>query len=234
MDRKESEAKPEDSISLSWKSVIKTKEDEKELERARKSIKKVYRAYKSKADAGAIDASKLRIEDIDSYNEEQILALERRFKEENFPKWRLYLLIPYNLLVGYAAYKYTTNFGAISKRFFRPRNKGLWDLLKYGTIQSTAFVALYLLGFCTVTGLWHPIRYARTLAKIQGKIVDMEIRFDDQAQEHFLFGFMKYFGLSDQIINTAKNELNSQRKDLEDRKYFIKVKPEDEDDDEDD
>ena len=82
-----------------------------------------------------------------------------------------------------------------------------------------------------VTGLWKPIQYVRDIATIQGRLIDLQIRFDDQAQENILFGSMKYFGLSDEFVDKARKDLNNQKKDLEARNFF-KKKEEDDDDDE--
>ncbi len=36
-------------------------------------------------------------------------------------------------------------------------------------------------GMCATTGLWNPIEFVRDLAKIQGKIIDNTIKYDEQA-----------------------------------------------------
>ena len=51
-----------------------------------------------------------------------------------------------------------------------------------------------------------------------------------QAQEHFLYGFMRYFGVSENLINKAQEELDEQKKVLEEKNYFSKYDKEDEDD----
>lgn len=70
--------------------------------------------------------------------------------------------------------------------------------------------------------MWHPILYTRNLAKIKGRIVDNYVRFDSSTQEHFLFGMMKYFGLSNEILDKAKEDLDKQKKDLEKQNFFSK------------
>ena len=82
------------------------------------------------------------------------------------PSHRFYALIPYNILVGGACMYYTIHFKYYSNKFFKPKKFGLYELFKYGTIQSIIFTAFYVLGTCAVTGLWHPIQYARDVAKI--------------------------------------------------------------------
>jgi len=70
--------------------------------------------------------------------------------------------------------------------------------------------------------MWHPIEYLRGLAKIQGKIIDNQIRFDETAQESILLGVMKYFGLSKDVMDKAKEDLNNQKEDLKKKGYFMK------------
>ena len=70
--------------------------------------------------------------------------------------------------------------------------------------------------------MWHPILYTRDLARIKGRIVDNYVRFDSSAQEHFLFGMMQYFGLSNEVLEKAKEDLNKQKKDLVDKNFFSK------------
>lgn len=98
----------------------------------------------------------------------------------------------------------------------------LFLIIHKGTVQAAAFVPIYLLGVCTVSGMWHPIRYTRDLAKIKGRIVDNYVRFDSSTQEHFLFGIMKYFGVSNEILQKAKEDLDQQRKKLEEENFFSK------------
>ena len=77
--------------------------------------------------------------------------------------------------------------------------------------------------------MWHPIEYLRGLAKIQGKIIDNQIRFDETAQESILLGVMKYFGLSKDVMDKAKEDLNNQKEDLKKKGYFMKNEDEEED-----
>lgn len=91
-----------------------------------------------------------------------------------------------------------------------------------GTVQAAIFVPVYLLGICTVSGMWHPILYTRNLAKIKGRIVDNYVRFDSSTQEHFLFGMMNYFGVSKEIVSKAKEDLERQKKELESQNFFSK------------
>ena len=91
-----------------------------------------------------------------------------------------------------------------------------------GTVQAIIFTPIYVLGVCTVSGMWHPIHYTRNLAKIKGRVVDNYVRFDSSTQEHLLFGMMKYFGLSNEILEKAKEDLAHQKKELEDQKFFSK------------
>lgn len=70
--------------------------------------------------------------------------------------------------------------------------------------------------------MWHPIQYTRDLARIKGRIVDNYIRFDSSTQEHFLFGMMKYFGVSNEILQKTKEDLDQQRKVLDDQNFFSK------------
>jgi len=60
--------------------------------------------------------------------------------------------------------------------------------------------------------MWHPIQYTQNLARIKGRIVDNYVRFDSSTQEHLLFGMMKYFGLSNELLDKAKKDLASQKK----------------------
>ena len=96
-----------------------------------------------------------------------------------------------------------------------------------------AFLAVYIPGTLAVTDLWHPITYLHGLAKIKGKIIDNQLRFDDSMQSHFLFGMMEYFGLSKDLLDKAKLDLEHQKEELEKRGYFMK-NPDDEIDDEED
>jgi hypothetical protein len=67
------------------------------------------------------------------------------------------MLLPYNVLVGGACIYYTLNFRRFSKKLFKPKKFGIFELFYYGSIQSIVFVAGYTLGTCAVTGLWTPI-----------------------------------------------------------------------------
>ena len=85
-----------------------------------------------------------------------------------------------------------------------------------------AFLAVYIPGTLAVTGLWHPITYLHGLAKIKGKVIDNQLRFDESMQSNFLFGMMEYFGLSKDLLDKAKLDLEQQKEELEKRGYFMK------------
>eukprot|EP01016_Furgasonia_blochmanni_P049309 TRINITY_DN746_c0_g1_i15.p1 TRINITY_DN746_c0_g1~~TRINITY_DN746_c0_g1_i15.p1 ORF type:complete len:286 (-),score=80.03 TRINITY_DN746_c0_g1_i15:332-1189(-) len=171
-----------------------------------------------------IDESKLTMENLDNLNEEEILLLEEKMKNERLPSWRVWALIPYNIGVAGLCYYYTINFRRLSKKLFKPRKYGFIELIKYGSIQAILFATTYTLGTCAVTGLWHPVKYAQDLAKIQGKIIDLELRFDETIQENFLYNSMRYFGLSEEMVKQAQQDIEGQKKMLEERQYFMKNK----------
>ena len=83
-----------------------------------------------------------------------------------------------------------------------------------------------------MTNLWHPIKYLRGLAQIKGKIIDNQLRFDDSMQSNFLFGMMEYFGLSKDLVEKAKKDLDIQKEELEKRGYFMKNEDDEYDDEE--
>ena len=99
-------------------------------------------------------------------------------------------------------------------------------------MQSVIFLAFYIPGNGLVTGLWHPILYLRGLSKIKGKILDNQVRFDEGTQESFLFEIMKSFGISQQIMENAKKDLQKQKEELEQKGYFMKKKTDDDEDEE--
>ena len=119
------------------------------------------------------------MENLDNLTEEEILAFEQKFKNQYLPNYRLFALVGYNIVVCGLSMYYTINFKKISKKIFKPRSYGFWDLCKFGTAQAIIFVSTYMVGTCAVTGLWNPVQYLRDLAKIKGKIIDNTLRHDD-------------------------------------------------------
>lgn len=114
---------------------------------------------------------------MDNLTEEELILLESKYKEKYLPTYRKVLLIPYHFFVSGFLYYYMKNFKKISPKMFKPKKYNLWEITKYGTIQAFVFVNLYVLGFCSVSGVWHPIQFTRDLAKIKGKSIDNYIRF---------------------------------------------------------
>mmetsp|Transcript_56956 Transcript_56956/g.65253 ORF Transcript_56956/g.65253 Transcript_56956/m.65253 type:complete len:195 (-) Transcript_56956:80-664(-) len=170
------------------------------------------------------DDAKYSIDNLDNLSEEEILEVAKRYKEKNLPKWRLKAFLAYNIVFAGLTMYGTVNYRYYTAKFFKPRKYSLSEIIKIGTIQSASFVALYLFGTAAVTGLWNPVQYGRDLAKIHGKIVDNQIKFDKTAQKHVLFGFMEYFGLSPKVMEFAQQELDRQKQELEQRNYFMKKK----------
>ena len=72
------------------------------------------------------------MDNLDDLSEEELFAFEQKWKDQWLPKWRAYMLIPYHLAIGGALYYYAKNFKAISKRYFKPKKYGLWEIVKYG------------------------------------------------------------------------------------------------------
>lgn len=143
------------------------------------------------------------MENLDNLTEEEILAFEQKYKDENFPQSKIYGLVAYNVVVCGLSMYYTINFKKFSQKLFKPKKFGLMEIFKYGSIQSLVFVSTYILGTCIVTGMWNPVQYLRELAKIKGKIIDNTVRHDQQLQKYVLFDVMNYFGLSNDLLNKA-------------------------------
>ena len=152
--------------------------------------------------------------------EDQIKEFEQKYKDHYLPRYRLYATIPYNIAVAGLCIYYTINYKKISKRLFKPKKFNSWELFKFGTYQSVAFLSFYFVGLCSVSGLWNPIQYVRDIARIQGKIIDTTLKHDEQVQKYVLFNALEYFGLSQNILNQAKQELQQDKEQLEQKNYF--------------
>jgi len=50
------------------------------------------------------------MENIDNLTEDQLRLLEKKYKEQYLPNYRLYLLLPYNIVAGGLTMYYTINF----------------------------------------------------------------------------------------------------------------------------
>ncbi len=72
------------------------------------------------------------MENIDNLSEKELLELEKRWKNNTFPRSRLYALIGWNVVACAGAMYYTINFKHYSKRFFKPKTYGLGEIVKYG------------------------------------------------------------------------------------------------------
>ncbi|KRX10627.1 hypothetical protein PPERSA_05447 [Pseudocohnilembus persalinus] len=154
--------------------------------------------------------------------EQQLKDFDRLYKDHYLPRHRLYMAVPYNIVVAGLCMYYTMNIRKISKKYFSPKKFGFLDLLKYGTIQAGVFVTGYVTGTMLVTGLWQPIQFARDISKIQGTIIDQTVRHDTKAQKYFLYNFMEYFGISQTVIEQAQKDLEKQKKELEESHFFTK------------
>ncbi|CAD8196969.1 unnamed protein product [Paramecium pentaurelia] len=164
----------------------------------------------------------IRMDNIENLTEEQLKILEQRYKEQYLPNYRLYLLVPFNLVTAGFTMYYTIHFKYYSKKLFSPKKFGFREVIKYGTIQSIVFTSFYILGTAAITGLYNPIEYMRGLAKIKGKQIDTALKFDPNFQKHFLFNLLDYFGVSDKVVNEVKDELLTQKNQLESKNYFSK------------
>jgi len=85
-----------------------------------------------KIDARNIDPETLNRETLDVLNEEELYEFEKKWKNDWLPTWRLGMLIPYNLLMGGLTFYYTINFKKFSKKLFKPKKFGVFEILKYG------------------------------------------------------------------------------------------------------
>ena len=113
--------------------------------------------------------NEITMENIDKLTEEELKMLEKRYKDEHLPTYRLLLLVPFNLITAGFTMYYTINFKYYSKKLFKPKTFGFREVVRYGTIQSIVFTSFYLLGTAAITGLYNPVEYMRGLAKIKGK-----------------------------------------------------------------
>ena len=57
--------------------------------------------------------------------------------------------------VGGLSIYLTLNFRRISRNYFKPKNFGIVELFKYGTVVSTVFVSTYIFGTCLTTGHYY-------------------------------------------------------------------------------
>ena len=81
-----------------------------------------------------MSGKEIKMENIDELTEEELRLLEKQYKEEHLPSWRLKMLIPYNIVIGGLTMYYTIHFKYFSKKLFKPKTMGLAELFKYGTI----------------------------------------------------------------------------------------------------
>ena len=102
-----------------------------------------------------IDQSKLTIENLDNLNEEELFALEKKYKADNLPHSRLYMLVPYNIVMGGLCMYYTINFRRISKKLFTPRKYGFWDLMKYGKSRRNNLYLFVMIRHYTISSFYY-------------------------------------------------------------------------------
>ncbi|CAD8117029.1 unnamed protein product [Paramecium sonneborni] len=159
-----------------------------------------------------MDDDEIRMDNIDNLTEEQLKILEQKYKQQYLPNYRLYLLVPFNLITAGFTMYYTIHFKHYSKKLFSPQKFWFREVIKYGTIQSIVFTSFYILGTAAITGLYNPIEYMR----------DTALKFDPNFQKHFLYNLLDYFGVSDKVVNEVRDELLTQKNQLESKNYFSK------------
>ena len=75
---------------------------------------------------------------------------------------------------------------------------------------------MFCLGFLVVSGIYNPVAYLKTYSNIQAKIAGKTLRYDRSLQKNVLIETMRSFGLSEELIKKAEEELvESKRKILE-------------------
>ena len=74
----------------------------------------------------------LTTEFLDTLNEDELYAFEKKWKQDWLPTWRIAMLIPYNILMGGLTFYYTINFKYFSKKFFKPKKFNVIEIIKYG------------------------------------------------------------------------------------------------------
>ncbi|KAM3144899.1 hypothetical protein pb186bvf_002904 [Paramecium bursaria] len=157
---------------------------------------------------------------IDNLTEDELRRLEELYKEQCLPMHRLLMLIPFNLAIMGGAMYYTININHYRKRLFSPKNYKFGQIVKYGTIQTLAFLTVYLGGTALISGLYNPVEYLRGLAKIKGKQIDNSLQFDPFFQKHVLFSMLDFFGLSDKLVSQIQTEIQDKKTKLENSNYF--------------
>jgi len=140
------------------------------------------------------------MDNLNDLNEEEVLILLDKWKNQHLPTGRFYAFTAYNFAMCGLTMYYTLNFKTLSKKFFKPKVYDIKTIFKYGTIHSTAFLSLYFLGAACVSGFWHPFDYIRGYAKIQGRVIDNTLKYDPYVQNYLLYDMMKYFGLSPNLM----------------------------------
>jgi hypothetical protein len=105
------------------------------------------------------DDSHITMDNIDNLTEDELRILERKYKEVHLPSYRLYMLLPYNIVAGGLTMYYTINF----KKFSALSVTSSDSRLNYSNLKNTAYwkssntAPFNLLFFCQCT-LLGPVR----------------------------------------------------------------------------
>lgn len=188
--------------------------------------KRIHRAMKEKFSEMNFkpeDESKLRLDNLDALNEAELLYFETKYIKDNLPTWRLWMTAAYHIPMTFLSYYYMKNFPKIKRRWFPSyqTKKGIGSMVKLGTYHAFAFSIIYFSGLALASGVYHPIKYLKGMFAIQGKLADLNLRFDSVAQEMFLFTSCRFFGLKEETIQIIKKELDDKKEELEKQNFFI-------------
>lgn len=167
---------------------------------------------------------KASLEKMDSMSIPELRELETKYKEVFFPPEKFRNFALWNVVYVAATALYGWKLKTTATWLFPRKYYSFGELFKYGTLNAIGMTTVYLLGSCIFTDIWNPTERVKDLTHIQGKILDKLIVTNDSAQQYMLMDAMKYFGLSETLMDNAMQELqdNAAKEENSSNEYLTK------------